>query len=127
MVKTSNTNLTKLEQEEQQKTRPYQNFIQSLKSDYTKLEYKKGLSRYLTHYNTTPEKMLSLPIDEVENNLVDYLLYLKKKDLSTSFIGLNFSALKHFYFMNNLRINKEKIGRFLGNKRRKTLTEVIHI
>ena len=61
MVERSNSNLTKLEQQqEQQNTRPYQNFIQSLKSDYTKLEYKKGLSRYLAHYNTTPEKMLSL-------------------------------------------------------------------
>ena len=115
-------NLTKLELEQQQEnTRPYQNFIQSLKSDYTKLEYKKGLSRYLSHYNTTPQKMLSLSIDEVENNLVDYLLYLKKKDLSTSFIGLNFSALKHFYFMNDVRINKEKIAKFMGEQKKKNV------
>ncbi len=115
-------NLTKLELEQKQEdTRPYQNFIQSLKSDYTKLEYKKGLSRYLSHYNTTPEKMLSLTIDEVENNLIDYLLYLKKKDLSTSFIGLNFSALKHFYFMNDVRINKEKIAKFMGEQKKKNV------
>ncbi|MGA9941268.1 MAG: hypothetical protein WBP88_04615, partial [Nitrososphaeraceae archaeon] len=95
--------ISKLEEE----TRPYQNFIQSLKSEFTKHVYKKALSKYLTHYNTTPEKMLSLPIDEIENELVDYILYMKKQDLSTSFINLNFCALKHFYFMNDVRINKE--------------------
>ena len=73
------------------------------------------------HYNTTPEKMLSLPIDDVEDKLVDYLLYMKKQDLSTSFINLNFCALKHFYFMNNVRINKEKIGKFLGESKKKNV------
>lgn len=105
----------------EENTRPYQNFIQSLKSDYTKHEYKKGLSRYLSHYNTTPEKMLSLPIDEIEDMLVDYLLYMKKQDLSTSFINLNFCSLKHFYFMNNVRINKERIGKFLGESKKKNV------
>ena len=65
--------------------------------------------------------MLSLPIDEIENMLVDYLLYMKKQDLSTSFINLNFCALKHFYFMNNVRINKEKIGKFLGESKKKNV------
>ena len=105
----------------EENTRPFQNFIHSLKSNYTKYEYKKGLSRYVCHYNTTPEKMLSLPIDDVEDNLVDYLLYMKKQDLSTSFINLNFCALKHFYFMNNVRINKEKIGKFLGESKKKNV------
>jgi len=111
------TTISKLEGHED--TRPYQNFIQSLKSDYTKHEYKKALSRYLAHYNITPEKMLSLPIEEVENKLVDYLLFMKNQDLSTSFINLNFCSLKHFYFMNNVRINKEKIGKFLGESKKK--------
>lgn len=102
-------------------TRPYQNFIQSLKSDYTKNEYRKGLSRYLSHYNTTPEQMLSLPIDDVEDRLVDYLLFMKKQDLSTSYINQNFCALKHFYFMNDVRINKEKIGKFLGESKKKNV------
>ena len=105
----------------QENTRPYQNFIQSLKSDYTKRDYKKALSRYLSHYNTTLERMLSLPVDEVEEKLVDYIVFLKKDDLSTSFINMNFCALKHFYFMNNVRINKEKIGKFLGESKKKNV------
>ena len=46
---------------------------------------------------------------------------MKKQDLSTSFINLNFCALKHFYFMNNVRINKEKIGKFLGESKKKNV------
>ena len=65
--------------------------------------------------------MLTLPIGEIEKMLVDYLLHLKKKDLSTSFINLNFCALKHFYFMNDVRINKEKIAKFMGEQKKKNV------
>ena len=58
--------------------------------------------------------MLSLPIDETENNLIDYIPMLKKKDLSYAYINVNFCALKHFYFMNSVVINSVKIGKFLG-------------
>ena len=34
---------------------------------------------------------------------------------------MNFYALKHFYFMNNVRINKEKIGKFLGESKKKNV------
>ena len=105
----------------QEDKEPYRNFYESLRSDDTKIEYKKGLSRYLLHYNLTPEKMLTFSIGEIEKMLVDYLLHMKKKQLSSSFINLNFCALKHFYFMNDVRINKEKIGKFMGEKKKKNV------
>jgi integrase len=46
-------------------------------------------------------------------------LGLEHDDLSSSYINLNFCALKHFYFMNDVRINKEKIGKFLGESKKK--------
>jgi integrase len=73
------------------------------------------------HHNkiNSLEEMLTLPIIDAENLLIDYLMDLKKRDLSTGFIGINFCAIKHFYFMNDVRINKEKIGRFLGESKKK--------
>ena len=65
--------------------------------------------------------MLSLPIADIENMLVDYLLDLRKQDLSSSYINLNFCALKLFYFMNDVRINKEKIGKYLGESKKKNV------
>ncbi len=100
--------------------RPYLNFINSLKSEMTKRVYRKALLRYMQKNKVNSlDEMLSLPIQDIENKIVDYLLELKKRDLSSSFIGLNFSALKHFYFMNDVRINKEKISKFLGEFKKK--------
>lgn len=102
--------------------RPYLNFINSLKSEQTKDAYRKGLLRFMsTNKFQTLEEMLALPIQDIENMIIDYLLALKKDDLSSSFIGINFSALKHYYFMNDVRINKEKISRFLGEAKKKNV------
>ena len=42
-----------------------------------------------------------------------------KQGQEYSFLNLIFCALKHFYVMNDIRINKEKIGKFLGESGRK--------
>ncbi len=100
--------------------RPYLNFINSLKSDQTKYTYRLTLLRYVQKYKIKSlEEMLSLPIQQIEDKLVDYLLDLRKQDLSSSFIRLNFCVMKHFYFMNDVRINKEKIAKFLGEFKKK--------
>ncbi len=99
--------------------RPYHNFINSLKSVETKQAYQKALLRYPSHYKTTLENILTLPVSQIENMLIDYLMDQKTKDLSSNYINLNFCTIKHFYFMNDVRINKEKIGRFLGESKKK--------
>jgi hypothetical protein len=66
MVSLSDSLITLQEDKE-----PYRNFYESLKSDDTKIEYKKGLSRHLSHYKLTPEKMLKFSIGEIEKMLVD--------------------------------------------------------
>jgi integrase len=100
--------------------RPYYNFINSLKSQETKNGYNKSLRKYMQHYKITDvNKLLTFSITEMENMLTDYLLDLQQKDLSSSYVNLNFCALKHFYFMNDIRINDKKISKFLGEKKRK--------
>lgn len=100
---------------------PYHKFINAIKSEETKDEYRRCLLRYLSHYKTTLEEMLTIPIADIENMLVDYLLELRKQDLSSSYINLNFCALKLYYFMNDVRINKEKIGKYLGESKKKNV------
>ena len=101
--------------------RPYHKFINAIKSEETKEEYRRCLLRYLSHHKTTLEDMLTLTIADIENMLVDYLLDLRKQDLSSSYINLNFCALKLYYFMNDVRINKEKIGKYLGESKKKNV------
>ena len=114
-------NLNQIEQ-----SRPYYNFINSLKSEATKESYKKCLAKYLQHYNynltnENMDQLLTFSIPDTEKMLMDYLLGLKHDKLSSSYVNLNFCALKHFYFMNDVRINKEKIGKFLGEFKKKNV------
>lgn len=105
----------------EEKTRAYRNFINSLKSEETKESYRNALQRYVSHYQISLKDMLSLPIVDIENNLIDYITYLNGQDLSHSFVNVNFSAIKHFYFMNDKNINTRKVGRFLGEAKKKNV------
>ncbi|MDQ5868925.1 MAG: hypothetical protein M3530_04265 [Thermoproteota archaeon] len=99
--------------------RPYINFINSIKSDKTKQAYRKAVLRFLANSKLSSEEMLTLPILDIENMITDYLTDLKKRDLSSGFVSQKFSALKKFYFLNEIRINKEKIDKFLGEQKKK--------
>jgi site-specific recombinase XerD len=99
--------------------RPYHNFINSLKRNETKKEYRSALLRYLKYCKTTLEDSLLLPVVDIENMIIDYIMELKRQDLSHSSLNMNFCAIKHFYFMNDVRISKVKIGKFLGEPKRK--------
>lgn len=107
--------------------RPYVNFINSIKSNKTKHAYRKALLRFLAYSKLSLEEMLTLPILDIENMITDYLTDLKKRDLSSGFVDQNFSALKHFYFINDVRINKEKIGKFLGEQKKNTDRAYTHL
>lgn len=46
--------------------------------------------------------------------LIEHLLKSKKDNLSATYTNLSFAAIKHLCIMNDVRINKEKIGKFIG-------------
>ena len=100
--------------------RPYLNFINSLKSEQTKGAYRKALIRFMTtNHIDNLEELLSLPVQDIENMIIDYLLKLQNDDSSSSFININFSALKHVLAMNDVRTNNVKISKFLGEYTKK--------
>ena len=99
----------------------YQNFINSIKSQKTRYIYSDILKKYLSANNVTIETLLNLPVKDNEQILINYIEKLKTKDHSYSFLSLTFSGIKHFYVMNDIRINKEKIGKFLGESGRKNI------
>jgi hypothetical protein len=86
----------------------------------TKRAYRKALIRFMTANKIENlEDLLSLPVPDIETMIIDYLLALQKDDLSSSFINISLSAFKHVLSMNDVRINKEKIGKFLGEYKKK--------
>ncbi|MGA9742974.1 MAG: hypothetical protein WBQ16_00005, partial [Nitrososphaeraceae archaeon] len=77
-------------------SRPYQNFINTLKSNFTKETYEFHLRKFMAEFpNLTIESFLELPINEVEEKIVDYILKLKKEGLSSIYIRLKLSTIKH--------------------------------
>jgi integrase len=97
----------------------YFNFINTCKSEPTKITYRNVLENYLSFNGITTSKMISLSIKDAEKMIIKYLEYMKSKDRSYSRIKVNLAALKHFYDMNDVLLNWKKISKFVGAVKRK--------
>ena len=97
----------------------YQNFINSLKSKETRSVYARVFRKYLHDNNVTIETLLNLPVKDSEQLLINHIEKSKAQDKSHSYLNQVFCSIKHFYVMNDIRINKEKISKFLGESGRK--------
>jgi uncharacterized membrane protein len=61
---------------QQEESRPYYNFINSIRSKSSKLSYCGELRRYLRHYNIeSADQLLELP--DKEPKIIDYILQQK--------------------------------------------------
>jgi len=98
---------------------PMQNFINSIKSKTTKAIYLHHFSKFLNNYNLTVGTLQNLPIKEFEQLIINYIEKSKKENKGHSYLSVAFCSIKHFCVMNDIRINKEKIGKFLGEAQRK--------
>ncbi len=111
--------------------RPYRNFINSLPAEETKKGYTYCLQEFLSYYNpnsnsnflsiTTLEDFLTLPVDKTEDMIIDYILYLRKQNLSSGYIGIHFWSLIHFYSLNDVRLNTVKLQKFLPEQKKKNV------
>ena len=62
---------------------------------------------------------MNLPVKDSEQLLINNILKIKAQNKSHSLANQLFCTLKHFYLMNDIRINKDKISKFLGETSRK--------
>ena len=53
-------------------------------------------------------------IKNIENSLIKYILYQRKKGYSYASITLALAAILHFYTMNDIVVNRKKIGKYIG-------------
>jgi integrase len=67
------------------------------------------------------DDLLKLTPMEIQNHIIDYVMSMRNKQLSSSTISGRTSAIKHFYEMNDLvGINWSKINKFKGEQTAKT-------
>jgi integrase len=136
MVLSSSTSTTTTIDGEEQKGILYSNFVDSIKSQATRKQYIYGLSRYMKYYNFKDVKDLVKESDKsiklIEANIIQFIMWLKQTEKISSFtIRVYLSAIMHFYYMNDVVLNKKKIAMYLGEpvkkqKDRAYATEEIH-
>jgi integrase len=82
-------------------------FTDSLRSKHTKEQYQYQLKQFIKFIGD----IHSIRYDD---NIIRYLLHMKEEGLSYSYRNLAFSAIKHYYFMNDIVLNWKKLSKFLG-------------
>jgi integrase len=98
---------------------PYMNFINSLKSPETKIQYRKTLLKFIQHYNITSlEGLLSFTRKDVEEMITKYVTNMNARGLSYGYINLVMCSIIHFFEMNDVLLNKRKISKFMGEHKK---------
>ncbi len=90
----------------------YFNFINSLKSEFTKKNYQCALTRFLNHYNITTEVLANTSAKDIENLLIDYIVRLKQNKKSSSALSITVSPITHFCVINDINIMTKKVSKF---------------
>ena len=86
---------------ENQEQEVYFNFINSLKSPYTKESYDLNIKLYLKFCNLNKLSEL-LGIEEPQKQIIKYIMFLREKGLATGSINTMKYAIYHFYEMNDV-------------------------
>jgi integrase len=101
----------------------YRNFINSLRSSYTKDAYSIYLDRFVNiaqYKNKTLDEILQTPPKELEADIIEHLTFMKDNEgLSYSSLSLFLAALSHFFTINDVLINRKKISKFIGEHENK--------
>ena len=103
---------TQIEQFEESK--PYFNFINSIKSKASKEVYLFHLNAFIKYWQLdSAASIMSLTADELRDKIVKY--FLEKKHFRRSTQSVALAAIKHFCEMNDIILNWKKINKFAMN------------
>lgn len=103
---------------------PYQIFLDSIGNPNTRREYTNSFRRFMEYYKIAkPDDLLKIPLKQAENIIINYILYLKKSN-SEDYVTAQISAVKRFFYMNDITLNWDKINEFKkGNENLKNKTQ----
>src|SRR5215217_1259845 len=95
------------------------NFMDGATAEESKYKYGYSLLKYLEFMNLTKNNLHLLLEQQnprsIESNIISYIRKMRSEDnLSYSTINTRLSAIVLFYTMNDIILNRKKIGKFLG-------------
>jgi hypothetical protein len=89
-----------------------QNFIESLKSEATRSQYKYCIQKYLQYKQYSEISQLFTKTDPkwIESDIIGYIVYLRKvRKLAHSTLNLYSCAVIQFYLINDILLNEKKL------------------
>jgi hypothetical protein len=96
----------------------YRRFKEAIKSKDTFLSYSYQLKVYMKYRRIADGEYSQLiegkDARTIEDDLIDFIIFLKERCYSL-LLRKHTSALIHFYSINDLVLNRKKIGKFLSN------------
>ena len=101
----------------------YRWFKQSIKSKETFVTYDHRLKSYMRYRNYTEFSQLigsgqgnkDKDVKEIEDEITDFIIFLKERNYSLASQKGYLHALNHFYDVNDITIRRRKISKFLSN------------
>ncbi|MFL6454818.1 MAG: hypothetical protein ACJ71J_15000 [Nitrososphaeraceae archaeon] len=97
----------------------YRRFKEAIKSKDTFLSYNYQLKVYMKYRGIADGQYFQLIEDKdtrtIEDDIIDFIISLKERNYSLASQKACLSALIHFYSINNLVLNRKKIGKFLSS------------
>lgn len=89
-------------------------FVESIDSEYTRDSYIRGLKRFMAYRKVSNcEALLRGNTKEIESNIIMYLTEPHNKRLKKQSKKCYLAAVSHFYTMNDIVLNRKKIGKFI--------------
>ncbi|HJU79188.1 MAG TPA: hypothetical protein VJ599_06445 [Nitrososphaeraceae archaeon] len=105
-------------QDQEREQEIYSNFINSINSDVTRLNYELHVNLFKKFCNLSNFSEL-LKIEEPQKQIINYILSLRQRGLASSSVSTMINAIYHFYDMNDVPLNKKKIKMFIGQSPKK--------
>ncbi len=110
------SDMTTIQEDKEQEI--YSNFINSINSDVTRLNYELHVNLFKKFCNLSNLSEL-LIIEEPQKHIINYILSLRQRGLASSSVSTMINAIYHFYDMNDVALNKKKIKMFIGQSPKK--------
>ena len=97
---------------------PIQTFVYSLKSRETQKQYLLYLGYFVEWHKKKIDSLLKLDSKIIEKILIQYIMSMRGKGLSSAYVKGRMSPVVSFLELNDISVNKKKIGKFYAEYRK---------
>jgi site-specific recombinase XerD len=91
-------------------------FLESIKSEDTKKQYTYSLKKFFDFVGSEGELLNDRK--EIENKIIEYVVFLKKEGMSYYGLSNYIVPIKSYYAINDITLNVKKIGKFMPECKR---------